>query len=119
MATDGLLDWLKQNVAVLPEEKVYIEEWGREVVLRGLSSRERDAFEAENYRRSSRRGGNGSAATRRGQLEPDLTNFRARSVARHIVENGVRTMANPAGEEDLGEQPAVVLEKLFVPVDAI
>jgi hypothetical protein len=109
----GLLDFLSSAGSLLPEETAHIEQWGRDVVLRGMTSRERDLFEEEQLRRANRKAGNG-AREPGGQLQADLTNFRARLVARTIVEDGVRTFANHRGEELLGDQPAVVLEKLFV-----
>lgn len=108
----GLLDFLTRHGSTLPEEVVHVEEWDRDVILRGLSSRERDVFEEENLRRASAKAGNGTR--KRGvAVEADLTNFRARLVARHIVEGGQRTFANPNGEDLLGDQPAAVLDKLF------
>src|SRR5690606_32626710 len=104
----GLLEFLAKQGSALPEETVYIEQWGREVTLRGLSSRERDLFEEDNVRRANAKAGNG--ASKRGAVEPDLTNFRARLVSRHIVEDGMRTFANERGEEILGDQPAAVLD---------
>lgn len=98
----------------LPEETVHVAEWKRDVVLRGFSSRERDEFEVGNVKRATDAQGANGARRVGGLVEPDLTNFRARLVARHIVENGVRTFASTRGEEALGDQPATVLEKLFV-----
>lgn len=112
--TPGLLEFLKKHAATLPEEVVHVESWGRDVTLRGLSSRERDEFEAENLRRSRAKSGNGSSRARRGEaMEADLTNFRARLVCRHLVEGGMRVLANAAGEELIGEQPAAVIDPLF------
>jgi hypothetical protein len=109
--TTGLLDYLQKHGSVLPEEIVPIKQWGRDVVLRGLSARERDLFEEESLRRASAKASNG--ARRRGAVEADLSNFRARLVALHIVEDGQRVFANPRGEELLGDQPATVLDRLF------
>lgn len=105
----SLLDYLTKNPAVLPEEVIHVEQWGRDVTLRGLTSRERDMFEEQSMRRASLKAGNGSGKR---AAEPDLTNLRARMVARHIVEGGVRTFANDQGEKVLGDQPANVLEPL-------
>ena len=110
-ASDGLLAWLEEQPSTLPEETVHVPEWKRDVLLRGLSSYERDQYETENVRRADAKAGNGSA--RQLLPEPDYTNFRARLVSVHIIENGERTFANPRGEELLGRQPAAVLRKLF------
>lgn len=112
MSKPGLLEFLSKQATTLPEEVVRVESWGRDVTLRGLSSRERDEFEADNLRRANRQAGNG-ASRRRGAVEADLSNFRARLVARHIVEGGMRILANDKGEELLGEQPAAVIDPLF------
>ena len=115
----NLLEFLTQHAVTLPEEVVHIPEWDRDVTLRGFSSRERDAFEEDSLRRANAKAGNGSgAAPRRGgqaqqQIQADLSNFRARLVARHIVEDGVRILANKQGEELLGNQAASVLDRLF------
>ena len=107
----GLLDYLSKHAVTLPEETVHIEQWARDVTLRGFSSRERDLFEEDNLRRANAKAGNGA---KRGQsINADLANFRARLVSRHLVEDGVRTLANARGEELLGEQPAAVVDRLF------
>jgi hypothetical protein len=107
----GLYDFLSKAGSTLPEETVHVEQWSRDVVLRGLSSRERDVFEEENLRRASAKAGNG--LRKREAMEPDLENFRGRLVARHIVEDGARTFANKNGEDILGDQPASVIDPLF------
>ena len=108
----GLLDFLVKAGVTLPEEVVHVDAWKRDVTLRGFSSRERDAFEEDQLRRSNAKARNG-AKRKAGDMQPDLSNFRARLVSRHIVEDGVRTLANPRGEEALGEQPASVIDPLF------
>lgn len=110
---ETLLEFLSKQASTLPEEVVHVEQWGRDITLRGLSSRERDEFEASNLQRATAKSGNGKGRRRGGNVDPDLTNFRARLVARHIVEGGQRVFANVRGEEVLGEQPAAVLDKLF------
>jgi hypothetical protein len=107
----GLLDYLAAKGSTLPEESVRIEEWGRDVALRGMTARERDLFEEAQLRRANAKAANG--AKKRGQVQADLDNFRGRMVAAHIVEDGKRTFANARGEEVLGNQPASVIDKLF------
>lgn len=109
--TTGLLDFLAKSAPTLPEEVVHVEQWDRDVVLRGMTSRERDDFEADNLRRANAKTANG--ANKRGAVQPDLSNYRARLVSRHIVEDGTRTFIGPEGEKILGDQPAAVLDKLF------
>jgi hypothetical protein len=109
----GLLEFLSKHSATLPEEVVHVESWGRKVTLRGLSSRERDQFEEDNLRRANRKAGSNGSSRGRDRVEADLSNFRARLVSRHIVEGGMRVLANEKGEELLGEQPAAVIDPLF------
>lgn len=111
-----LVEFLSQHTVTLPEEVVNVPEWERDVTLRGFSSRERDAFEEDSLRRANAKSGNGSAKRASQavqQVQADLTNFRARLVSRHIVEDGVRVLATKQGEEMLGDQPASVLDRLF------
>ena len=63
-------------------------------------------------RRAQAKAGNG-ARRQNAAVEADLDNFRARLVARHIVEDGHRIFANERGEELLGDQPASVIDPLF------
>lgn len=111
--TKSLLDHLDKNPVALPEEVVSVSEWGRDVTLRGFTSRERDLFEADNLRRSNANAGNGARKRGASVATADLTNFRARLVSRSIVEDGIRTCWNDRGEELLGNQPATVLDRLF------
>jgi hypothetical protein len=119
----SLFDFLAKARPAMPEETIHVvfvvqnEETGKseeipwDVTLRGWTSRERDDFEADNLRRAQAKSGNG--ARRGGNVEADLTNFRARLVSRSVIENGKRTFANPHGEQLLGDQPALVLDRLF------
>lgn len=111
-ATKGLLDYLSKAGVTLPEEVVHVEQWNQDVTLRGLSSRERDLFEEDAMKRANAKAGNGTGK-RGASVQADLDNFRARLVARHIVEDGARTFANARGEQILGDQPAAVLDRLF------
>jgi hypothetical protein len=110
---ESLLEFLQKRANTLPEEVVTVPEWGRDIVLQGMSARERDEFEASNLKRAQAKSGNGAGRRRGANVEPDLANFRARLVARHIVEQGQRPFANAQGEEILGEQPAAILDRLF------
>jgi hypothetical protein len=124
-SADGLLELLASHRAVMPSETVHVvfvyEEGGTpvyrptDVRLRGFSSRERDAFEADSLQRSNAKNANGGKrAGAAAPMQADLTNFRARLVARHIVNSaGNRIFANKQGEETLGDQPASVLDPLF------
>jgi hypothetical protein len=120
----SLFDFLAKARPAMPEQDIAVvfvvendetgesEEIPWDVTLRGWTSRERDDFEADNLRRAQAKSGNGTAK-RGGNVEADLTNFRARLVSRSIIENGKRTFANSHGEQLLGDQPASVLDQLF------
>lgn len=112
--TTGLLDFLAKQAVTLPEETADVPEWGRAVTLRGFTSRERDLWEEDCIRRNHAKSGNGKKPVKAGMTDTDYTNFRARLVARTIVEDGMRTCWNDRGEELLGAQPATVLERLFL-----
>jgi hypothetical protein len=107
-----LFDRLSQAPSNLPEETVHVEDWGCDITLRGLTSRERDLFEEESMRRVNTKS-NGQQLSGAARMEANLQNFRARLVSRHIVEDGMRTFANSRGEEILGDQSARVLDNLF------
>jgi hypothetical protein len=111
--TIGLLDFLSKSSTTMPEETVHVDLWGRAVTLRGFTSRERDLWEEDCLRLNRAKGSNGRRPGRNESIDPDLTNFRARLVARSIVEDGVRTCWNDRGEELLGNQPATVIDPLF------
>lgn len=110
----SLLEYLTNQPVLLPEEQVDVPEWQRVVTLRGWTARERDAFEEDSLQRAQKKSGNGAGA-RRGQqpLTADLANFRARLIARTIVEDGQRVFASAKGEELLGAQPAQIIDRLF------
>ena len=120
-----LFDFLAKAKSALPIEIVPVEfviedpESGEKkkvlwkVTLRSLTARERDLYDVDQMRRAQASTGNG-ASQKTGELQADLRNFRGRLVALHIIEDGMRTFANPKGEEILGDQPAAVMDKLFV-----
>lgn len=89
----------------LPQEKVDVPEWGGEVLVRGLTGAERDAFEGDMVRP------NGNTLTL--DLEGAMQNVRARLVARTIVdENGKRQFS----DDDiaaLGRKSAKALQRVF------
>lgn len=85
----------------LPRETVPVPEWGGDVIVRGLTGTERDAYEAETFRL------NGTAVT------TDLTNMRARLVARTLIDEQGNRLFNDGEVMLLGRKSAVALQRVF------
>ena len=79
--------------------------WGGVVLMRGLTGKERDRFEADNARRA----GNAGAA---GQ-ERALQNIRARLVVRCLVDKAGDRLFSDQDAEALGEKSGAILDRLF------
>lgn len=89
------------QVQDLPTERVVIEEWGGEVLVRGLTAAERDAFEQ-------------SITERRGDtIIPKLDNIRAKLVARCVINEDGSRMFDDADIEALGRKSAAALDRIF------
>lgn len=89
------------NAQDLPTERVAVPEWGGEVLVRGLTAAERDAFEA-------------SIVKRRGQkTEMDLRNMRARLVAMCVVDEQGNRLFSDQDVEALGRKSASALDRIF------
>jgi len=85
----------------LPVESIFIKEWGKSVMLRGLTSAERDQFETTLFV--------GEGKTRK----QNFSNMRARLLAFTICdEKGTRLFAD-SDSDALGKKSAKVLNKLF------
>ncbi len=85
----------------LPKEKVDCPEIGGYVWVRGMTGAERDEFERSNYR------------TKRGRVEPQLENVRARLAVRCLVDDdGVRLFGNEEAQA-LGQLRADTLSKIY------
>ena len=82
--------------------EVEVPEWGGTVLVRGLTGKERDAFEASVMRDRGKQG-----------IVRDLANIRAKLVVRCLVDDdGQRLFAD--GEAGvLGEKSAAVMDRLF------
>ena len=74
---------------------VNVPEWGGEVILKGLSSRDRDNFEAGISK------------------DNDLNNLRARLVVKSIVDEAGKRLFKDRDADALGEKNAEVLGRLF------
>lgn len=83
-------------------ELVPVPEWGGEVLVRGLSGTERDAFEASVVEQKGKK------------TEYNLRNVRARFVALAVVdEKGERVFADPNDVLRLGRKSARALERVW------
>lgn len=83
------------------QEVVAVPEWGGEVVVKGLSGRERDAFEAQ------------MVAGRGSKSRLDLDNFRARFVAACVIDEAGQQLFFPSDVELLGAKSAAALQRVF------
>jgi hypothetical protein len=85
----------------LPRETVAVLEWGGDVLVQGLTARERDDFEI-------------SLSTGKGKnAETNFRNLRARLVARAVVDEKGDRLFGDADIAALGGKSAVVLQRLF------
>lgn len=82
-------------------ETVSVPEWGGEVLVRGLTGRERDTFEADLLVR------------RGGQMEVDPRNARARLVALCVVGEDGKQLFTRDDVAALGEKSAAALDRIY------
>jgi hypothetical protein len=83
-------------------EEVEVPEWGGSVLIRTLTGRERDAFEATTVR------------TKGGKQEANYENFRARFVAECVVdENGKKLFGSRSEVLMLGNKSVAALQRVF------
>jgi len=85
----------------LGREVVPVPEWGGSVLVRGLTGRERDAFEASIVRM---RGGGVSAS---------LENIRAKLVAMTVIDDDGARLFEDRDVRALGDKSGAVLDRLF------
>jgi hypothetical protein len=85
----------------LRTEEVAVPEWGGSVLVRELSGRERDEWEA-------------SLAVQRGKtMVPDVANIRAKLAARTIVSDDGEPVFTQSDVAALGELSAAALDRVF------
>lgn len=85
----------------LPTERVSCPEWGGEVIVRGLTGAERDAFEQ------------GIVETRGKNTRMNLKNIRARLVALTVVDEQGNRLFSDDDVEPLGRKSATALNRVF------
>lgn len=82
-------------------EVVEVPEWGGTVLVRGLTGRERDSFEA-------------SIMERRGkQLVPNVANVRAKLACRCIIDENGRRVFSDQDADELGEKNASAMNRVY------
>ena len=82
-------------------EEVAVPEWGGEVLVRGLTGRERDEFES-------------AIMQRRGKhLVPDVFNVRARLVTWCVIDEDGNHLFEPGDITTLGEKNGAAINRIF------
>lgn len=93
------------EVVDLQQETVAVPEWGGEVMVRGLTGTERDAFEQDIVQ--LKRDG------KRTSTEMDLHNVRAKLCVRCIVDENGERLFGDVDMEALGRKSATALSRVF------
>lgn len=87
--------------ADIPTERLAVPEWGGDVLVRGMSGTERDAFEAS------------IVATEGKKTRVKMENIRARMAAQCMVGEDGKRLFSPADVELLGKKSAAALNRVF------
>lgn len=87
----------------LATKEVEVPEWGGSVLVRGMSGRERDAFEVDTS--TEQRG--------RGVPKRNLVNIRAKVVARCVVDDDGQRLFSDADVAALGEKSGAAIDRVF------
>lgn len=87
----------------LPTEKVPVPEWGGTVLVRGLTAAERDAYDMSLV--EQREGVQGISLT-------NMTNMRARLVARCVVDEKGTRLFNDEDVEALGQKSGTPIDRI-------
>src|SRR5690554_443064 len=89
------------NAQDLPTERVAVPEWDGEVIVRGLTGAERDAFEQS------------IVETRGKNTRMNLRNIRAKLVALTVVDEDGNRIFSDEDAEALGKKSAAALDRIF------
>lgn len=89
----------------LPREKVYVEQWKMDVWIRSITSAERDDYEASLIQSSGR--------GRNMQVTPNLSNAKAKLVARALVDGDGKRIFTDAEAVKLGGKSARAISDLY------
>jgi hypothetical protein len=85
----------------LVSEEIDVPEWGGSVLVRGLTGRERDEFEASIMERRGRR------------MYPNIANVRAKLVARCCIDDSGQRLFTDFDAEELGAKAASAMNRLY------
>lgn len=85
----------------IPRETVAVPEWGGSVIVQGLTGTERDALEAAMLEQKGK------------DQRVNLANFRAKLIARSIVDESGTRLFSDADAVQLGRKSAVALQRVF------
>ena len=89
------------NAQDLARERVEVPEWGGAVLVRALTGRERDAYEAGIVHPDGRK------------MRYTLTNMRARLVSLSVIDEAGTRLFSDSDVELLGRKSAAALERVF------
>ena len=89
------------NASDLARERVEVPEWGGAVLVRALTGRERDAYEAGIVHPDGRK------------MRYTLTNMRARLVSLSVIDEAGARLFSDSDIELLGRKSAAALERVF------
>jgi hypothetical protein len=85
----------------ITSERVPVPEWGGDVMVRGLTGRQRDAWEA-------------SLSVRQGKkMVPDMRDFRARLVVRCVVDETGTLVFHDGDIESLTNKSGAALDRIY------
>jgi L-ascorbate metabolism protein UlaG (beta-lactamase superfamily) len=85
----------------IKSERVPIPEWGGEVMVRGLTGNQRDAWEAS------------MRVTRGKKTEMDMTNFRARLCVLCVVDETGQLVFHQGDVDDLAGKSGAALDRIY------
>jgi hypothetical protein len=97
----------------LETEDVPVPEWGGEVRVKGLTGEERDSYEAACMTERPSYDGKGKQVRGRTELGRNLSNVRAKLVARSIVDEQGERLFTDHEVAALGKKSAAALERVF------
>ncbi len=83
-------------------EEVHVPEWGGTVLVRGMTGRERDAFEVSLM-----------TTGRGGRREVSPVNVRAKVIARCVVDDDGNRLFTDADAAELGERSAAAVDRVY------
>jgi hypothetical protein len=97
----------------LGQEWVPVAEWGGEVLIRTLSGKERDAFEASCRQERPVLDARGKPIRGRTEMVSNQDNVRAKLVARSIVDDQGNRLFTDQDVNALGKKSAAALDRVF------